>query len=50
MITRRELLTGAAAFAGAAALPPTARAQNSTATGAGLPPSAATGKAEPPSG
>ncbi len=49
MITRRELLTGAAAFAGAAALPPTARAQNSPATDAGLPPPAATRKMEPPS-
>jgi FtsP/CotA-like multicopper oxidase with cupredoxin domain len=49
MITRRELLTGAAAFAGAAAFPPTTRAQNSAATDAAPPPSTTTGKIEPPS-
>ena len=48
MITRRELLTGAAALAGAAALPANARAQNPSATAPASPPKAHDDKVEPP--
>jgi len=48
MMTRRELITGAAALAGTAAIPRTANAQDANAIHPGAKPKPADGKTEPP--